>query len=150
MHEPREPVKAGYHPEQSTKDPFTKSFSVDLLKPVDRKSLLSKVNPPPPSDWLVSDYYIQLEMGLSDCQFAVPVLPHSPEDPEYLLGTVLYEMRARPIIIDENVRHVGRAPNLNFCPPIILIWGRTKFLEALAAHQDRILVWVGVRCFDLL
>ncbi len=149
MHDQPEHVKAVYQPAQNMEEPYSKSFNACLLKPVSRKSLLEKVQPNPPIDWLVSDYYTGLVMGPSDCQFAVPVLPHSPEDPEFLLGADLFEMRKRPIIIDENVRHVGRTPNMDFYPPVILIWGRTRFLEALAT-EARLLVWVGTRCFDLL
>ena len=47
------------------------------------------------------------------------------------------------IVIDKNVHGVGRAPNMNFVPGIIVVSGAPLFYEANENGQHSIIAYVG-------
>ncbi|KKK93065.1 hypothetical protein LCGC14_2696610 [marine sediment metagenome] len=93
------------------------------------------------SQWLPSSTFSLLRIAAEDV--AAPSLPHTPARLKYYSVQQAEELLSIHIVVDKNVHEVGKAPNMDFVPGIIVVSGASLFHEASENGQHSILAYVG-------
>lgn len=112
-----------------------------------RKQLIELVNaqyakaglpvPYNPYAWLPSDTFQKLYVDLDLA--AAPVLPHSTPRLEEVPTTQHLALHTMEVVIDCNVNQVGRTPNFDYLPRLIVVFGYTKWVSAVQSSHVRAL-----------
>jgi len=93
------------------------------------------------SQWLPSSTFSLLRIAAEDV--AAPSLPHTPARLKYYSVQQAEELLSIHIVVDKNVHEVGKAPNMDFVPGIIVVSGASLFYEASENGKHSILAYVG-------
>ena len=91
--------------------------------------------------WLPSAMFYTRRVAVSEV--AAPSLPHTPGDLRFCSTERVDELASMLIVIDQNVFEVGKAPNTDFVPRVIVVSGTPGFLRASAAGVQSVLAYVG-------
>ena len=93
------------------------------------------------SQWLPSSTFSLLRIAAEDV--AAPSLPHTPARLKCYSVQQAEELLSIHIVVDKNVHEVGKAPNMDFVPGIIVVSGASLFHEVSENGQHSILAYVG-------
>lgn len=75
--------------------------------------------------------------------------PCDPRDPNHVLATIHSGKDCDPILVDVNIRGVGRTA-AGFTPKAIVIDGKHRFMAANLRGEDSILAWVGEKALPIV
>ncbi len=95
----------------------------------------------PFSEWLPSDMFSFQRVDADDV--ASPNLPHSPAELKFYSSNQAEQLLRMHIVIDVNVHRVGRAPNMDFVPGVIVVSGVPAFRRAITKGVHGISAYVG-------
>ena len=93
------------------------------------------------SEWLPSATFSFIRIAAEDV--AAPSLPHTPAKLKYYSVEQAEDIASMTIVIDKNVHEVGKAPNMDFVPGIIVVTGAPLFFRASELGQHSIAAYVG-------
>lgn len=93
------------------------------------------------SEWLPSAMFSLLRIATED--IAAPSLPHTPAKLKYYSTGQAEDIVSMHIVVDKNVHEVGKAPNMDFIPGIIVVSGAPLFFKASEMGQHSIAAYVG-------
>ena len=93
------------------------------------------------SEWLPSDMFSFQRIDADDV--ASPNLPHSPAELKFYSSNRVEQLLRMHIVIDVNVHRVGRAPNMDFVPGVIVVSGAPAFRRAIMKGVHGISAYVG-------
>ncbi len=100
------------------------------------------------SEWLPSIMFSFHRIDADD--IASPNLPHSPADLKFYSSNRVEQLLRMHIVIDVNIHRVGRAPNMDFVPSVIVVSGAPAFRHATAQGDHGISAYVGVLVYGEL
>lgn len=93
------------------------------------------------SEWLPSAMFSFHRIDADD--IASPNLPHSPSDLKFYSSNRVEQLLRMHIVVDVNIHGVGRAPNMDFVPSVIVVSGAPAFQHAIAKGSHGISAYVG-------
>lgn len=97
------------------------------------------------SEWLPSAMFSFHRIDADD--IASPNLPHSPAELKFYGAHQMEKLLRMHIVVDVNIHRVGRAPNMDFVPSVIVISGAPAFRRAIAKGSHGISAYVGALVF---
>ncbi len=92
-------------------------------------------------EWLPSCMFSLLRVAAED--IAAPSLPHTPTKLKYYSTGQAEEIVSMHIVVDKNVHEVGKAPNMDFVPGIIVVSGAPLFFKASEFGYHSVSAYVG-------
>jgi len=95
-------------------------------------------------EWLPSDMFYFRRIDADSV--ASPNLPHSPVDLKFYGVHQAEQLLKMHVVVDVNVHNVGRTPNMEFVPDVIVVSGAPVFRRVMErGNHGGITAYVGNR-----